>query len=61
MNASEVAKDPVEGGRRTEWVTWLSAALSSGTKGGVAPTGVGPVSQQQHADGLQVDVVHLLV
>ena len=36
-------------------------AHGSEASGGVALTGVGPVRQQQHADGLQVDVVHLFV
>ena len=36
-------------------------AHGSEASGGVALTGVGPVRQQQHPDGLQVDVVHLFV
>ena len=63
MKASEVASDPAAvRGAQMAWCV-LSEALSGdrGTRRGVALTGVGPVGQQQHADGLQVDVAHLLV
>ena len=59
MKASEVARDPAAvRGAQMAWCV-LSEALS--TRRGVALTGVGPVGQQQHADGLEVDVAHLFV